>query len=631
MRKYLIGLASVLPLAAPAAAQDEAEAVVLEYPPRETFVIVVAHGGREPLDETGQQVAVIGGAEIAAVQGADIVRVLERAPGVTASRNGGPGGFTGVRVRGAEAEQLLVLVDGVRLADPGSPGAGFDFGTLLPYGIDKIELLRGSNSTIWGSQAIGGVLAVTSAARDGIEGSAEYGAHDSVAASLAAGAGWGGGRATLNAAFVDSDGFSAAAGGREPDGWRHWQVVARAEQGVTGWLSLDASGRLARGRVELDGFPAPAFALADTAEYQRTRQASGRLGASIYVDDLTLDGSFALADTWRGQFEPALGPEPSYATEGRSERAELRGRWELGDPVALRFGAEREWTRFESTFDAPKRAATGGAYVQLGYAGERFAANAGVRRDDHDAFGGAWSLGADARWRVWREWHLHASYGEGFKAPSLFQLYSDFGNAALRPERSRSVDVGVGIGDRNAPRHFDLTLFRRDTRGLIGFFSCFGQVTGICADRPFGTYANIGRARAQGVEVEGGMRPLPAVGLSAAYAYVEAEDRTAASATFGRDLARRPRHALTLTGEWQPIPALALAADLRVVSDSFDDAANAVRMDGYQVLTLRASWDVSEAVALFGRIENAWDEDYETAAGYATPGRGAYIGARARW
>src|SRR5690606_3309375 len=120
------------------------------------------------------------------------------------------------------------------------------------------------------------------------EGSAEYGAHDSVAASLAAGAGWGGGRATLNAAFVDSDGFSAAAGGREPDGWRHWQVVARAEQGVTGWLSLDASGRLARGRVELDGFPAPAFALADTAEYQRTRQASGRLGASIYVDDLTL-------------------------------------------------------------------------------------------------------------------------------------------------------------------------------------------------------------------------------------------------------------------------------------------------------------------------------------------------------
>src|SRR5690606_5846776 len=137
------------------------------------------------------------------------------------------------------------------------------------------------------------------------------------------------------------------------------------------------------------------------------------------------------------------------------------------------------------------------------------------------------------------------------------------------------------------------------------------------------TYANIGRARAQGVEVEGGVRPLPAVGLSAAYAYVEAEDRTEASATFGRDLARRARHALTLTGDWQPTPALALAADLRVVSDSFDDAANAVRMDGYQVLTLRAGWDVSEAVALFGRIENASDEDYETAAGYATPGRGA--------
>ena len=111
----------------------------------------------------------------------------------------------------------------------------------------------------------------------------------------------------------------------------------------------------------------------------------------------------------------------------------------------------------------------------------------------------------------------------------------------------------------------------------------------------------------------------------------EATDRTPGSTTEGNDLARRPRHALTISGEWQAIDAVTLAADVRVVSKSFDDAANAVEMDGYEVLTLRANWDVDEHVALFGRVENVWDEHYETAAGYATEGRAARVGARARF
>lgn len=633
MHKYLFSIPVVLawPAAALAQAADDGGEIVTGDLPRATYITVVASGSDEAIDRTGQSVGIFGAEEIAAVQGPDIARLLERAPGVTASRNGGLGGFTGVRVRGAEAEQLLVTVDGARMADPGSPGAGFDFGNLLPYGIGKIELLRGSNSTIWGSQAMGGVLAVTSAERDGVEASAEYGAHDTVAGSLVAGTAWTDGSASLAAALVDTQGFSAAAAGSEPDGFRQWQVGGRASHTVSDWLALDAAGRFAEGRLDIDGFPPPDFTLADTPEYQRARQASGRLGARAYWRDLSLDGGYSLARTRREQFDPAQGAEPSYTTEGRNERAELRGTWDV-DEVALRFGGEREWTRFESTFDAPKRAATTAAYAQIGYSDMRFAANAGLRRDDHSDFGGEWSFGADARLRLVDGWNVHASYGEGFKAPSLFQLFSDFGNQALQPERSRSFDFGVGLGDRNGyGAHFDVTLFRRDTRGLIGFVSCFGQTTGICEDRPFGTYDNIGRARAQGVEVEGGFRPMEELGLSAAYGYVEAEDRTAGSASEGNDLARRPRHALTGTVEWLPVRALTLAADLRVVSKSFDDAANAVGIDGYAVLTLRANWEVSEAIALFGRVENAWDERYETAAGYATEGRAAHVGARARW
>ena len=106
---------------------------------------------------------------------------------------------------------------------------------------------------------------------------------------------------------------------------------------------------------------------------------------------------------------------------------------------------------------------------------------------------------------------------------------------------------------------------------------------------------------------------------------------TAGSASEGNELSRRPEHALTVHADWQAIESLSFGADLRVVSDSFDDAGNMVPLDGHAVLTLRGEWDALDHVTLFGRVENLWDEDYQTAAGYATGGRAAYVGARARW
>ena len=124
---------------------------------------------------------------------------------------------------------------------------------------------------------------------------------------------------------------------------------------------------------------------------------------------------------------------------------------------------------------------------------------------------------------------------------------------------------------------------------------------------------------------------VDALSIGAVYSLLDAEDRTPGSANRGNELARRPDHALTLMADWQAIESLSFGADLRVLSDSFDDAANLVPLGGYEVLTVRASWEASEHVTLFGRVENVWDETYQTAAGYATAGRGAYVGARARW
>ena len=131
--KYLFSITAAVAVATPACAQDE---IVIADRVRDDFITVVATGERIPVDQAGQPVSIIARDEIDRIQGADLTRVLERAPGVTISRNGGVGGFTAVRVRGADAEQLLVLIDGVRVADAASPGGGFDFGNLLSGSID---------------------------------------------------------------------------------------------------------------------------------------------------------------------------------------------------------------------------------------------------------------------------------------------------------------------------------------------------------------------------------------------------------------------------------------------------------------------------------------------------------------
>lgn len=615
VRKYLYCWGLVAVCAGPAAAQDSA------------VITVVASGVEARAAASGQQVSVIGAGELAQVQGPDLARALQRLPGVTISRNGGLGSFTAVRVRGADAEQLLVLVDGVRMADTASPGNGFDSGTLLAGGISRIELLRSANSVVWGSQAIGGVMAVSTTPRTAAPTpftlTAEAGSHAS--ASADATAALVGGPLTLQAqgGWTETAGISTAAAGTERDGFHQWRAGGRANLDLAPGLSAFAHLRAARGQLSLDGYAPPDYAtFTDTAEYQRTRQLAGGAGLRGTAAGIDVTAAWSLADTARDSFDPAAGPRPTYDTQGRSQRAELRGLWQQRQ-WRLAFGAEREWSRFSSTYDAQQRSATSGAYLLGGYDGA-VVANAGLRVERHARFGTIAVLGADLAVPI-GDWRATASVGQGFKAPSLFQLHSDYGNAALKPERSTGLDLGLARGDRSAPGHISVILFRRDSRDLIDFVSCYGLLTGICAGRPNGTYDNVGRARAEGVEAEAFVLATGGLAVRAAYSFVRARNRDS-----GRALARRPRHAATLTLDWDRVP-WSIGADLRLVSASFDDAANAVRLPGHAVLDLRGSVQVADRLALFGRVENAWDERYQTAAGYGTPGRTVHLGARAAW
>ncbi|MBY6128530.1 TonB-dependent receptor [Qipengyuania aquimaris] len=587
------------------------------------LITVTANGLGTDIRNTGQPVTVIAREEIVSVQGADPTRVLARVPGLSFSRNGGVGGFTGVNVRGAGSEQVLVLVDGVPVADPSAPAGGFDFGSLLTGTASKIDVLRGSNSTIWGSDAIGGVIDISTRADTGFQGSLEAGSRGSVFASALGGVSDDKFYVGLTGSWYATDGFSSAVNGVEDDGFTQMATGITAFYDVAENLELSGHLNMSESQLDIDGFPAPSFALADTGETQKTLRYWGDIGLSYYGTDLTLRARYSRADTDRTN--RAEDRTVGFESKGQMERADIRGEYRLVGGLTAAFGYDYQRNQYETTFDQFAQADIQGVYAQMGWVMGNLSVHAGARVDDHDYFGSETSFGADASYVLSNGWRVRASVGEGFKAPSLFQLFSDYGNRALEPEQSTSVDIGIETGRRDAGRYFSLTAFRRDSENLIDFVFCTGVAPTPCSPGQFGTYDNVERARSQGIEAEAGINLTNDLRLSGVYSLVDAEDRMT-----GNELARRPRNFGTFFADWQSQFGLSLGADLRIVGDSFNDAGNFTPIDGYELVDLRASFDFGDNFEVFGRVENVFDTEYETVTGYGTPGTGVFAGVRAR-
>lgn len=608
--KYLFFLTSSLVFVTPALA-DEAASEDNTNP----TITVLGIGVDQPVDTAGQPVSAIGREEIASIQGPDLTRVLERLPGVAIIRNGGLGGQTSVFVRGANSYQTLVLVDGIRTADPSAPQGGYDFGNLLAGDVEKVELLRGSNSVVWGSQAIGGVLAVTTRQLNGVDASVEYGSRDTLNANVAAGTTIGPVSGTISAGYTRTDGISVLRAGTENDPFKQWNLTGKLRFDLGSGFALLAQARHVKSDLSLD------FSTNDTAlsaqDTQVARETSGRVGFEYRSDALELDGGYSLLRTHRVYDNPVFG---GFEYRGRSERIELKGRWNVLPELAVVFGGDNEWSRYEGTFDPRQTARLASGHALLDFHSGAFRLSGGLRYDDHDRFGHAWTVGANGSVDLGDGWRVRASYGEGFRVPTLYELYGFAGNPLLKPETSKSYDLGIEKGTRGGDLHFGLTVFRRDSRNLIEYLN------------PFGPYFNTGQARAQGFELEGDAKLDDRFTVRATYAYTETKNLTAGDPLFGKELARRPRHLVYLGADWRsPFHDLTLGADLRFASEAFDMPDNVVRNKGYAVLTLRASLPVTEQIELFGRIENVTDEQYDTAAGYGTFGRSAYAGVRARF
>ena len=340
--KFLL-LAGAAFAAAPAFAQTEI--------PEDDQVVVVASGVPQNADETGRAVTVIDRATIETRQTVALSDLLATTPGVSVTRSGGPGALTAVRIRGADDAQTLVLIDGVRVNDPSSPGAAFDFGNLLTGSIERVEVLRGANSVVWGSQAIGGVVnVVTEAPIGGIKAraNAEYGYADQVSANAAIAGGTHNVQGGFTAGYFRTNGISHAASGTEADGFRQYNASGRLRIEFAPGFGADLRGYYADSRADLDGFPAPTYSFADTDEFATTQELYGYAGLYGDIGPVSNRIAFTIADINRDNFDPenGFGQAPAYLYRGRSERYEYRGDAKVADQVRLTFGAEQENLRF---------------------------------------------------------------------------------------------------------------------------------------------------------------------------------------------------------------------------------------------------------------------------------------------
>lgn len=597
-------------------------------------IIVTAGRSEQAKSKTGQSVSVIDLERIERVQSATIVDLLRPLPGVTVNSNGGVGTVSSVNIRGANSSQTAALIDGVKINDPASPGGGFNFGNLLTGNVSRIELLRGSQSVIWGSQAVGGVVnIITREPTEELEINArgEYGSRDTTQLVGNVSGAFGPVAASFGAGYFRTDGFSAfneERGGTENDGYRNFGANGKVEITLSDEISVDLRGYYSDGKTDIDGFTATGFG--DTPETSETEEFVGYAGLNVALFDGRFRNRFAFAYTnvRRDNFNLDF---QTFDSRGENERVEYQGIFDISDMFGATFGAEAERSSFSSTSFGtvtPEQDATlTSFYGQLRItplAG--LTANAGVRYDDHNSFGGETTFAGDVVYTPNDgNTTFRASYGEGFIVPSLFQLFSDFGNDLLQPETSTSWDAGVTQLLVDGKLELSATVFRRNSRNLINFIGC-PVLEGICFNRPFGTYDNVGRARAQGLELGVIVRPVEALTIATNYSLIDAENRET-----GRALARRPRHSVNTSVDYDWSFGLKTGATITHVSSNLDNDFATTPTPGYVLVDLRASMPVTDNIELYGRIENLFDEEYETIFQFGTAGRSAFAGIRLRY
>lgn len=607
-------------------------------------IVVTGTRSSEPLrvDQIGGSITVLDAPALRDRQVREVSDVLRDVPGVAVSRIAGQ---TQVRLRGAEGNHTLVLVDGIEVSDPFA--GEFDFGTLVADDAARIEVLRGQQSAIYGSDAIGGVIqyiTLTGREAPGISGRIEAGSFDTLNTAARVAGVSGAFDYALSATLNTTDGTPNGRGGRRDLANDTGAVSLKTTVAPTENARLSAVARYARTEADFNNSSnvrGPTFGfIVDTPGNRFVNEAIYGLvrGELNMLDDRWTHAVTAqVADTTRDGF----------ATAGRrsgNEGQRLKGSYEttlrLGDG-ALRhqftFAADAERERFRNTdpsgFASTERRQTDNVGLVGQYdlfLGERAAFGASVRRDDNDRFDDTTTYRVQGSYRFDTGARVRAAAGSGVKNPGFYELFGFvdgrfIGNPDLRPEKSEGYEVGVEQAFANEQVTIGATYF--DNRLKDEIFTTFPGPTFVATPANRAT-----RSKQRGLETFLTGRFGTAVRIDAAYTYLRAREN-------GVEEVRRPPHIGSLAvsyrapGDRGGITIVArYNGDVRDVAFITPDfRATRVKLDDYLLINVNADYALTDRLGLFARIENLANEEYEDVFSFATPGRSAFAGVRARF
>jgi vitamin B12 transporter len=577
---------------------------------RET--VVTATRSEQPLSDLVADVSVVDHDTIESSGATGLVDVLARLPGVQITRNGGVGSNANVFLRGAEGRFTAVYIDGVRVDSQASGGASWE---QIPLShIDRIEVLRGPAAAVYGSDAIGGVVQLFT--RKGEGDFAPYvgvgiGTHNTrkIEAGMSGTAGVNGAfDYALGLARAQSDGYdikSGAGHNTDKDDYRATSGNARVGFKVNAQHRLDATLLGQSMHSGYDVSPVPV----DDRNKSRLRTA-GLTWAAQWTDAYTM--RLSVTDSLsRYETEPS-----PYLTE-----TQLRGYlWQN----EFRWGAHlftAALERREDTLNNPaldewsktidKGRSQNALALGYGYHAGAHSLQLNLRHDEDSEFGGKNTGSAAYGYEFAPHWRATASAGTAFRAPTLYQRFSEYGDASLQPESSRNIEIGLRYAQGSSS--FSATAYRNRVTNLIAFAG-----GGQCG-AAFGCYVNTARAQYKGITLAGSHK-LGSVQVRGSVDFQNPRD-------IGTDklLARRAKRYATLGAE-VPVAGWTLGAELQTAGQRFDDAKNTKPLGGYGLVNLSASKRIARSFTLLARVDNLADKAYEVARTYVPPGRALYIG-----
>lgn len=589
--------------------------------------ITVYSANKTPTEasKVGSSVDIITEKQLASQSRTFVRDYLEQLPGVNFTQNGPPGSTQSISLRGANAGYVKVLVDGIDISDPSATTTQAAFEHLLVGDVSRIEVLKGSQSGLYGGDAVGGVISIETkrATKLGFSqsGGAEYGAYNTFRGAYTGGyAAADGSNVSFTVQGVDTDGFSAAAAGHEDDGYQNLTFSGRGEYILSPSMKIFFAARALDAENNYDGFPPPTYSLGDTNDFGKTNQQAGRVGTEFSFFDGAFQNTLAIQGmkVERDSFSNGVS---SGWFDGDRVKGEYKGVLAFNDRLSLLAGADWEQTGADNaSLTSRQTADVTGVYAQLMMEPiDGLVLTGGGRIDDHSAFGNFNTYRLTAAYLVpGTETKFRASRATGFRAPSLDELYGsyafapDYGNPNLDPEESTSWDAGIEQGFLDGRVKLAATYFELDTDNLILYnFSC-GAPGALCLTNVAGT------TQRKGVELSAVTLITSGLAITTGYTYVDTELDS------GDRLPRVPRHNFVVGFDYQPIDKVELNVTAKYVADTID--SNTLALDDYFLVSAKASYEFVPGWKAYVRGENLLDEDYQTTTGYNTPGLTVYGG-----